>query len=154
MGKGLSCFPLLLVWERVSFFSCSRKGCHFLKMFQGRVNFCKSWSRKGYFFFMFVRERVNLFKVFPVKGHFFQSLYGQGSPFVKVWMGKGMLELKIGMGKGLIFQIIGMATERVRDPGPSLPVPFQEECPPPGYMCVITTRHWFTDRVNSLGSHE
>ena len=36
-------------------------------------------------------------------------------------MGKGLLEFKFGMGKGLIFQIIGMATERVRDPGPSLP---------------------------------
>ena len=107
-------FSLLLVCERVSFFSCSRKGCHFLKMFQGRVNFVKVSPEKDRFF-----------QVCTGKGTFFHSLYGKGSPFVKIVMGNGLFALKFCMGKGLIFQIIGMATKRVRDPAwPSLPIPF------------------------------
>ena len=81
-------------------------------MFQGRVNFVKVSP-----------EMDRFFQVCLGKGKFVHSLYGKGSPFVKIVMGNGLLALTFGMGKGLIFQIIGMATERVPDPGPSLPVP-------------------------------
>ena len=116
---------LLLVCERVSFFSWLQKRVSLVKDIPGKGKFCQSWSRKGYIFSSlsgkgsicskFVREMVS----------FFQSLYGKGSSFVKVDMRKGLLALSFGMGKGLIFQIIGMATKRVRDPAwPSLPIPF------------------------------